>query len=146
MRLRSRVQITRGRKSCWAESTKARRELMRALSAPVEMTSRWTPSNSPVDAGVAEAVDAGHEPESGMALGDFTHEFSDCFSPWKPIQLSEAGVDRGMVDSWELKNIANCRDRHPGFQERLVLTDPRKVVMVVSRSMLEVHGGDAGTP
>jgi hypothetical protein len=135
-------RIRTGREKAQKELN-ARRELMRAANAPVQMTSRWTPT-PPVDAGIAEVADAGHEPASGMALGEFTHEFSDCFSPWKPIQLSEGGVDRGMVDSWELKNIGNCRDRHPGFQDRLVLTDPRKVVMVVSRALLEVHQVDAG--
>jgi hypothetical protein len=135
-------RIHTGREKAQTELN-ARRELMRAANAPVQMTSRWTPT-PPVDAGIAEVADAGHEPTSGMALGEFTHEFSDCFSPWKPIQLSEGGVDRGMVDSWELKNIGNCRDRHPGFQDRLVLTDPRKVVMVVSRALLEVHQVDAG--
>lgn len=124
----------------------ARRELLQAASAPVQMTSRWVPS-PPVDAGVAQVPDAGaHEPANGMALSDFTHQFSDCFTPWKPIQVTEDGVSRGTVDSWELKNIANCRDRHPGFQDRLVLTDPAKVVMVVSRSALEVRQADAGTP
>lgn len=135
-------RIQAGRQKAQAELN-ARRELLRAASAPVQMTSRWTPS-PPVDAGVAEARDAGHEPTDGMALGDFTHEFSDCFTPWKQVQLTEGGVNRGMVDTWELKNIANCRDRHPGFQDRLVVTDPKKVVMVVNKSMLEVHQVDAG--
>jgi hypothetical protein len=137
-------RINAGRQKAQTELN-ARRELLRSASAPVQMISTWKPS-PPVDAGLAQESDAGHEPASGMALGEFTHEFSDCFTPWKPIQLTEKGVVQNTVDSWELKDIANCRDRHPGFQERLVLTDPRKVVMVVRRSMLEVHEADAGAP
>jgi hypothetical protein len=137
-------RINAGRQKAQAELN-ARSELLRSASAPVQMISRWTPS-PPVDAGPAQEPDAGHEPESGMALGEFTHDFSDCFTPWKPIQLTQKGVVQNTVDSWELKDIANCRDRHPGFQERLVLTDPRKVVMVVRRSMLDAHEADAGAP
>src|SRR5713226_7198130 len=57
-------RIHTGREKAQTELN-ARRELMRAANAPVQMPSRWAPS-SPVAAGIAEVPDAGHEPASGM--------------------------------------------------------------------------------
>jgi len=135
-------RIRTGREKVQAEYN-ARRAAVGMANAPVQMTSRWTSTPRPPPGD--QAADAGHSPASGMALSDFTHEFSDCFTPWKPVQLKEQGVDRGTVDSWELKDIANCRDRHPGFADRVVLTDPKKVLYVVNRAMLETRAADAGS-
>jgi hypothetical protein len=136
------TRIRTGREKALAELN-ARQAAVGKANTPVQMTSGWT--SSPRPEASDQAVDAGHEPASGMALSDFTHEFSDCFSPWKPVQLTEQGVEKGTVDSWELKDIANCRDRHPGFQDRVVLTNPKKVLYVVNRALLETRAPDAGS-
>ena len=92
---------------------------------------------------VAEAADAGsNQPSAHMALAEFTNRFSGCFQRSDPINL----VGKGMLDSWELKDIANCRDRHPGFDQLFVLTDSKEVVTNVSKNLVEYRFPDGGSP
>jgi len=92
---------------------------------------------------VAEAADAGsNQPSPHMALAEFTNRFSGCFQRSDPINL----VGKGMVDSWELKDIANCRDRHPGFDQLFVLTDSKEVVTNVAKNLVEYRFPDGGLP
>jgi hypothetical protein len=51
-----------------------------------------------------------------------------------------------MHDSWELKDIANCRDRYPGFDQLLVLTNGTEVAMNIAKSLIEYRLPDGGTP
>lgn len=97
--------------------------------------SSGAPSGPSEDAGVAH-------PAAGMALGEFTNRFSNCFQSSDPVNV----IGRGMMNSWELKDIANCRDRHPGFDAQIVLTDARQVSMVMPKSALEWRLPDGGTP
>ncbi len=92
--------------------------------------------------GNAPAEDAGvAHPTAGMAVAEFTGRFSNCFQTSEAINV----IGHGKMDSWELKDIANCRDRHPGFDGSLVLTDARQVFMVVPKSAVEWRLVDGGT-
>ncbi len=92
--------------------------------------------------GTAPAEDAGvAHPTAGMATAEFTGRFSNCFQMSDAINV----IGHGKMDSWELKDIANCRDRHPGFDGTLVLTDARQVSMVVPKSAVEWRLADGGT-
>jgi len=91
---------------------------------------------------VAEADAGSNQPSPHMALAEFTNRFSGCFQRSDPINL----VGKGMVDSWELKDIANCRDRHPGFDQLFVLTDSKEVVTNVAKNLVEYRFPDGGLP
>lgn len=92
------------------------------------------PASAPVDdAGAAH-------PMAGMALGEFTRRFSNCFRSTDAVDV----IGRGKMDSWELKDIANCRDRHPGFDAQFVLTDARQVSMVIPKAAVEYRMADGG--
>jgi hypothetical protein len=89
----------------------------------------------------ASAEDAGaSQPSPHMPLAEFTQRFSGCFRASDKINL----VGKGMVDSWELKDIANCRDRHPGFDQLFVLTDSKEIVTSVAKSLVEYRLPDGG--
>lgn len=91
-------------------------------------------SAPPEDAGAAH-------PMAGMALAEFTRRFSNCFRSSDAVDV----IGRGKMDSWELKDIANCRDRHPGFDAQFVLTDARQVSMVIPKAAVEYRMVDGGT-
>jgi len=92
---------------------------------------------------VAEAADAGsNQPSPHMALAEFTTRFSGCFQRSDPINL----VGKGMVDSWELKDIANCHDQKSEFDQLFVLTDSKEVVTNVAKNLVEYRFPDGGLP
>jgi hypothetical protein len=87
--------------------------------------------------------DAGsNQPWAHMPLSEFTRRFSGCFKSSDRINV----LGQGMHDSWELKDIANCRDRHPGFDQLLVLTNGTEVAMNIAKSLIEYRLPDGGTP
>ncbi len=87
--------------------------------------------------------DAGsNQPWAHMPLSEFTRRFSGCFKSSDKINV----LGQGMHESWELKDIANCRDRHPGFDQLLVLTNGKEVAMNIAKSLIEYRLPDGGMP
>ncbi|MFZ5471908.1 MAG: hypothetical protein ACOZIN_20955 [Myxococcota bacterium] len=84
----------------------------------------------------APAPDAGaNQPVAGMTLSEFTRRFGGCFSAGREIEV----MGMGTVDSYELKNIANCRDRHPGFDALLVLAQAGKLLGTAPKSNVRIE-------
>lgn len=96
----------------------------------------------------SEQPDAGSpQPVRGMALSEFQSRFSGCFSAWDPVEVG----GRGTMQSYELKDIARCRDQHPDFLDKLVLVEGEKLYEPIRRSALKAEwrpadggGADAG--
>jgi hypothetical protein len=133
-------RIEEGRKRL-QEAEAARKSAAAQASAPVPYQ-RMTPE-SPAQSAAAAAADAGaSQPGPHMALSEFTSRFSGCFQQGERINV----VGKGMFDTWELKDIANCRDRHPGFDQLYVLTGTSEVFMTVAKNLVHYEVGDAGTP
>ena len=92
------------------------------------------PEPSP-DAAVA-APDAGAtQPLTGMTAAEFQRRFSTCFALFKPLEVT----GQGLCDAYELKDMALCRERHPGFVSALVLTNAEKVVGIAPKSAMVVE-------
>ena len=133
-------RIEEGRKRL-QEADAARKSAAAQASAPVPYQ-RMTPE-TPAQSGAAAAADAGaSQPGPHMALAEFTARFSGCFQQGEKINV----VGKGMFDTWELKDIANCRDRHPGFDQLYVLTGASEVFMTVAKNLVHYEVGDAGSP
>jgi hypothetical protein len=81
-----------------------------------------------------------------MSLGEFTHKFSGCFTPWISLTLMKNGVRQGEADSWEMKDIANCRDRYPRFVKKIFLTDGKIITANADKDSVETVTRDAGAP
>jgi len=134
-------RIEEGRKRL-NEAEAARVTAAAQATAPVPYQ-RMTPQAPAQSAAAAAAADAGSsQPSPHMALAEFTARFSGCFQPGEKINV----VGKGMFDAWELKNIANCRDRHPGFDQLFVLTDANEVFITVAKNLVQYQVGDAGSP
>jgi hypothetical protein len=88
-----------------------------------------------------EAPDAGSpHPEVGTEVSDLTSLFAPCFVPGERIQL----VDVGMREVYELRDLELCRQRHPGYDQRLLVIQDGKVLLVGDKSKVEIHYPDAG--
>jgi hypothetical protein len=75
----------------------------------------------PVDAGPPK------DPVAGMTDSDFRNLFSDCYQYVRP-SLSPTGAPG---ETWGLKDIATCRDRHPGSVDHVVILRDGKVIGIV---------------
>jgi hypothetical protein len=86
----------------------------------------------PPDAGdETPAVDAGAtQPETGMSTAEFQRKFSGCFSQGTSVEL----VGHGLCETYELKDISNCRDRHPGYAAMLVVVGDGKILTLAAKA------------
>ena len=133
-------RIEEGRKRL-REAEAARESAAAQASAPVPYQRMAPTAAAPAVA--AAGADAGpSQPSPHMALAEFTARFSGCFQTGEKINV----VGKGKFDSWELKDIANCRDRHPGFDQLYVLTDASEVFITVAKNLVHYEVGDAGSP
>jgi hypothetical protein len=136
------AQIQSERRRVQNENETRRREVAAAL-IPSDVTFDRPPGLPPVPTEQAPApvvdagVDAGvaPQPRAGMALQEFTHRFSGCFTQAASVELA----GKGQCDTYELKNIANCRDRHPGFDEVLVVIFQQKIFGVAPKSSVRME-------
>lgn len=126
------------------EETKKRKENLAAAREPVTLPpSQYVRPNVEVAAGTPPpAVDAGppRNPSPGMPYDQFVDLFSGCFRQRGSIMVE----GHGMKETWELKDITNCRDRHPGFDELIVLIDENKILATVRKDAIQKVAADGG--
>src|SRR5260370_20792921 len=138
-------RIKKGRVS-YEEGRAARRA---AIGKPTPFTDpRFSPTRKrvAVDAGFPGQPPGRGQPAVGMALGEFTNKFSGCFKTWTLLTLVKNGVRQGEADTWEMKDIANCRDRYPLYVKRIFLTDGRIITARADKDSVETVTRHAGTP
>lgn len=73
-------------------------------------------------------------PKVGMSVGDFERQFGGCFSPGPQITLSET---QEKVGTYVMKDITNCRERHPTMVESMVVIKDNKVLSNSSRKEMK---------
>ena len=116
----------------------AREEMARKAKEPVAF--QFSPSNTkpasalPPKAAPPESV-VGPQPETGMSMKDFQGRFSGCFSSWQTIEVR----GQGPMEGFELKDIANCRDRHPGFVGKVVLARGDQIYSFIERASVHTE-------
>lgn len=122
----------------------ARQEAIAEALRPTPFAFSDSPAPSPPQAApAAEEPDAGAaQPLPGMTRAEFVGRFSGCFRTRDPIEVE----GRGRLETWELKDIANCRDRHPGFSAQYVLVEGGQVHALVARRdvAIELRFPDGG--
>ena len=134
-----RARISEGRAQIQTRREKQRAALNAALA--IEPYQRLGADRAPAETAATPQPDAGAaQPVPGMGLAEFTQRFNGCFQSSEPIQVT----GQGLMDSWELKDIANCRERHPGFDGMLVLTDAKQVAMNISKKQVKWTLPDGG--
>ncbi|MBI3182906.1 MAG: hypothetical protein HYZ28_12280 [Myxococcales bacterium] len=129
-------RIASGRERVKAEDEQRKKAVAEALK-PVPMPPSEPSALPPPAPKAAEAPpDAGPtQPVSGMSAAEFLARFSGCFRQADAVEVT----GRGKMDSYELKDIANCRDRHPGFADRVVLLEAGKVYDFVAKSAFRLE-------
>jgi|GEM_PF-978512 len=133
-------RIREGRLALEASNQARQTAEKQALAGGSYQRMDYRPSSGPPS---AQTEDGGvAHPTAGMPLGEFNVRFANCFQSSDPINV----IGQGMMNSWELKDIANCRDRHPGFDAQIVITDARQVAMVMPKSAVEWRLPDGGAP
>ncbi len=140
-------RIRKGRVA-YEEERAARRAALGKTSAPLKDPG-FSPRSSPplvIDAGAPEEPLGPDQPAVGISLDEFTHKFSGCFTPWKSLTVMKNGVRQAEADTWEMKDIANCRDRYPRFVKRIFLTDGRIITASADKDSVETVTRDAGAP
>lgn len=116
-----------------------REELVRRAHEPVGSGRFEEPKAEVEDAGPAKASaeeppDAGSEgPVAGMPISELTRRFGDCFLGGETIVVE----GRGERQTWKLRDSVFCRQRHPGFEDRIVVEEAGAVLSVANRSQLE---------
>lgn len=123
-----------------AERAKAREEATQPSSSPVTSAPAPEPDKPPEPA--PEAPDAGaKEPMPGMSVTELSQRFSGCFEQGDSLVVE----GRGERETWVLKDIANCRDRFPGFDQYVIIIENGKIWQLGFRSGIRREVLDAGT-
>jgi hypothetical protein len=90
---------------------------------------------------VASAADASaDQPTAGMSLAQFRSRFGMCFEPGADIEV----VGKGNRSTFVLRNMALCRERHPGFDRRMVVVEGERLLAIAEHKDLQIVGADAG--
>lgn len=141
-----RLRIAGGKKRLAEERAASERALAEARTPPSFPSSNRPEAPAaaaPSEPKVEEAADAGpSQPTLGMSVAEFTQRFSRCFQLGQQILVG----GKGMHDTWELKNLATCRDLHPGFDQQLLIVQDGKLWGRAPRSALERRLPDGGVP
>ena len=137
------VRINTNRDRMLKEQEQRNQAAQRAL----QVVDNIAPNRGPIFPSAAEdaSVDAGpsDEPTAGMPRSEFEQRFSGCFQMSSPVNVE----GRGTRDAFELKDIANCRDRHKGFERLLVLIEGNLVLGVIPKTAVNIENSvvDAGS-
>lgn len=114
---------------------KERQEAMAKAMEPTVMPSTGTESAPAAAEPTAPppAQDAGpSQPVAGMSITEFQQRFGGCFESGPSLEVE----GKGQATSYQLKNIANCRDRYPGFDTELVIVQGQTLVGTTPRSSI----------
>lgn len=136
------AKIKDGRDRAGAEQSKRAAAMEAVMKEPPFQHSASAPrtseKTSPVPvkpSATAQEDSPSNQPESGMASNEFLSRFGACFSRWQSIEVR----GQGPMDAYELKDIANCRERHAHFVKRLVLLGPDSVYSFVDKSAVRTE-------
>lgn len=136
-------RIAQGRKrmqeQAAARQAAAEAALRPADNIPSQLSTSTLPSAAP-----SGPPDAGPlpQPTAGMTRSEFEKRFGGCFEMGDPVDIE----GRGIRDTYRLKDIANCRDRHPDFEKMVVLMEGTSVLAIFPRTSLFSRGADGGAP
>src|SRR5919197_1252047 len=96
------------------------------------------------DAGVPDAgsrdAGASDQPSAGMPLSELRRRFGMCFDSGTELELP----GKGSRPTFVLRNMALCRERHPGFDHRMIIVEGDRLLAIAEEKDLQMGGADAG--
>lgn len=138
-------RIQSGRERTQAERD-AREEAMANAARPTpnfEFRRDTEPEIAPPAPEAKLVVDAGEaaQPAVGMAIADLQRRWGDCFVAGPSLEVR----GQGELSTLELRDLLFCRQRHPGFDQRLVAFEGGTVRMLAEKKdIVQVPVADAG--
>lgn len=134
-------RITDGRARMAKEQQERDANAQKAL-APIVMppsTSDTAQAQKQTPPPVQQVVDAGPNvamaPRPGMSAAEFDKAFGQCFEYGPTVYLEGAGS--GPSDSRTLRDLPSCKDRLPGYENKVVLFQNAAVYTVLDKSSLQ---------
>ncbi len=127
-------EIDARRKEIQAEREQREKAAAEANKPAVfDSDSRPTASPRPVEVPVA-AAPKNAMPKVGMTVSEFESQFGGCFSSGPQISMADT---QEKVGTYVMKDITNCRERHPDLKETMVLVKDSKVMSMASRKEMK---------
>ena len=136
------ARIAEGKARMEKEAEQRRNASMTARKVTVAFPNSTTPSDTgetlppPVETPDASLA----QPAAGMSRAEFEKRFGGCFEAGEPIEVQ----GRGIRDSYRLKDITNCRERHPGYDKLIVLMEGVSVMGIIPASSMFNAYADGG--
>lgn len=134
-------RIRSGRERVEARLEERRAELERVARPQPDV--QFSPTPPELDGGPeVKEPDAGpsDQPAAGMPLSELRARFGMCFEPGEPLDV----VGRGRRETFVLRNMEVCRQRHPGFDQRLVIAEGDRILFIGDRKDVQMVEVDAG--
>jgi hypothetical protein len=122
-----------------ADRAAAVRGALREATSDFQFASAGEEDAGLPDAGRPDAGSSG-QPKAGMALAELRRRFGMCFEPGMELELP----GKGGRPTFALRNMAVCRERHPGFDRKLVVAEGERVLFIADQKDVEIVGGEAG--
>ena len=118
------------------QSEREQREKAAAeANKPAVFESDNRPPPTPQPAAVAiDAAPKNAMPKVGMTVSEFESQFGGCFSSGPQISMADT---KEKVGTYVMKDITNCRERHPDLKETMVLVKDSKVMSMASRKEMK---------
>jgi hypothetical protein len=134
------LRIRSGRERVMGQRAE-RAEMVRRAREPTPMGREERPEDPPPSPPrpPPQAPDAGAEqPVVGMPVAELTRRFGDCFLAGEALNVE----GRGTRPTWKLRDSVFCSQRHPGFDQRVVVEEAGVILAIAERS--QVQHPDAG--
>ena len=77
-----------------------------------------------------------------MTREDLSRHFSRCFEQGELINEAQ----KGMLETWQRKDITVCREQFPRFENSMLVIWKEKVYAIADKTKLEYHYPDGGKP
>jgi hypothetical protein len=128
------LEITTRRKDIQTERERHAKELADA-NKPAVFSNDSPRFAQPAAAPAAvEAAAKGAMPKVGMTVSEFESQFGGCFASGPQITMADSKEKAG---TYLMKDITNCRDRHPDLKETMVLVKDGKVMSMAGRKEMK---------
>ena len=108
------------------------------LDSPQDAPSQSDEEDAGAPTAAADA--SSDQPAAGMPLAQFRSRFGMCFEPGQDIEV----VGKGNRSTFVLRDMALCRERHPGFDRRMIIVEGDRLLAIAEQKDLQITGADAG--
>ncbi len=138
-------RIQSGRARAQSEQDEREKARQAARQPPEDPFEKRRPEEARPEPKPEEKPDAGAAtPLPGMTMREFNARFTGCFRQDQPIRIQELNNQERNI--WVLKDITNCRDKFPGFDQLLLVEHDGTIWRFAQKSAVQYMVTDGGSP